>query len=49
MNYPSARNAAFLDITNESINLPNDILASSYIKSIKKNNYKIKVHAIKKN
>ncbi len=48
MNYPSARNAAFLDITNESINLPNDILASSYIKSIKKNNYKIKVHAIKR-
>ncbi len=48
MNYPSARNAAFLDLTNESIKLPNDILASSYIKAIKKNNYKINVHAIKR-
>ena len=39
LNYPTARSQAFNDITGKSIKLPNDILASSYLKAIKKNNY----------
>ena len=41
LNYPTARSQAFNDITGKSIKLPNDILASSYLKAIKKNNYNI--------
>ena len=48
LNYPSARSQAFTDITGKSISLPNDILASSYLKSIKKNNYNIEAHSIKR-
>lgn len=48
LNYPTARSQAFNDITGKSIKLPNDILASSYIKAIKKNNYNIKAHSIKR-
>lgn len=48
LNYPSARSQAFTDITGKSICLPNDILASSYLKAIKKNNYSITAHSIKR-
>lgn len=48
LNYPSARSQAFTDITGKSISLPNDILASSYLKAIKKNNYSIEAHSIKR-
>lgn len=48
LNYPTARSQAFNDITGKSIKLPNDILASSYLKAIKKNNYNIKAHSIKR-
>ncbi len=48
LNYPSARSQAFTDITGKSISLPNDILASSYLKAIKKNNYRITAHSIKR-
>ena len=48
LNYPSARSQAFTDITGKSISLPNDILASSYLKAIKKNNYSITAHSIKR-
>jgi len=48
LNYPSARSQAFTDITGKSINLPNDILASSYLKAVKKNNYSITAHSIKR-
>lgn len=48
LNYPSARSQAFTDITGKSINLPNDILASSYLKVIKRNNYSITAHSIKR-
>lgn len=48
LNYPTARSQAFTDITGKSISLPNDILASSYLKAIKKNNYSITAHSIKR-
>ena len=48
LNYPTARSQAFNDITGKSIKLPNDIIASSYLKAIKKNNYNIKAHSIKR-
>ncbi len=48
LNYPAARSQAFTDITGKSISLPNDILASSYLKAIKKNNYSITAHSIKR-
>ncbi len=48
LNYPSARSQAFTDITGKSISLPNDILASSYLKAVKKNNYSIIAHSIKR-
>lgn len=48
LNYPTARSQAFNDITGKSIKLPNDILASSYLKAINKNNYNIKAHSIKR-
>ena len=48
LNYPSARSQAFTDITGKSISLPNDILANSYLKAIKRNNYSITAHSIKR-
>ena len=48
LNYPAARSQAFTDITGKSISLPNDILATSYLKAIKKNNYSITAHSIKR-
>lgn len=48
LNYPSARSQAFTDITGKSVSLPNDILASSYLKAIKKNNYSITAHSIRR-
>ena len=47
-NYPTALSKALLDLTGKSINLPNDLLGISYIKTIKKNNYKIKPICIKR-
>lgn len=41
INYPTALSKALNDITNTTINKPNDLLGLSYIKEIKKNNYKI--------
>ena len=40
-NYPTALSLALKDLTNKSITTPNDLLGISYIKAIKKNNYKI--------
>lgn len=48
LNYPSARSQAFTDITGKSISLPNDILASSYLKATKRNNYSITAHSIRR-
>ena len=42
-NYPTALNKALLDLSNIKIDTPNDLLALSYIKEIKKNNYTIEV------
>lgn len=47
-NYPTALSKALLDLTNKSLNLPNDLLGISYVKAIKKNNYKIKPLCIKR-
>lgn len=40
-NYPTALSLALKDLTNKTINTPNDLLGISYIKTIKQNNYKI--------
>jgi len=47
-NYPTALSKALLDLTNKVVNLPNDLLGISYIKVIRKNNYKIKPLCIKR-
>lgn len=47
-NYPTALSKALYDLTNEKLTLPNDLLGISYIKIIKKNNYKIKPISIKR-
>lgn len=47
-NYPTALSKALLDLTNKSLNLPNDLLGISYVKAIKKNNYRIKPLCIKR-
>lgn len=41
INYPTALSKALSDITNTTINKPNDLLGLSYIKEIIKNNYNI--------
>ncbi len=48
MNYPTATNKAISSLLGFKIDAPNDLLALSYIKEIKKNNYQIKVHNIKR-
>ena len=48
INYPTALSKALTDITNTTINKPNDLLGLSYIKEIIKNNYKITPVTIKR-
>ena len=48
INYPTALSKALSDITNTTINKPNDLLGLSYIKEIIKNNYKITPVTIKR-
>lgn len=40
-NYPTALSLALKDLTGKNITTPNDLLGISYIKAIRKNNYKI--------
>lgn len=47
-NYPTALSNALFDITGKKITTPNDLLGISYIKTILKNNYKIKAETIKR-
>ena len=47
-NYPTALSLALKDLTNKKIDEPNDLLGISYIKTIIKNNYKIKYETIKR-
>ena len=47
-NYPTALSKALNDLTGKSLKLPNDLLGISYVKAIKKNNYKIKPYCIKR-
>jgi len=41
-NYPTSLSNALRDLTEKDMRLPNDLLGISYVKSIRKNNYKIK-------
>lgn len=47
-NYPTALSLALKDLTGKVITTPNDLLGISYIKAIKKNNYKIVPETIKR-
>ena len=47
-NYPTALSLALKDLTGKEITTPNDLLGISYIKAIKKHNYKIKPETIKR-
>ncbi len=47
-NYPTALSLALKDLTGKNITTPNDLLGVSYIKTIKKNNYKIIPETIKR-
>jgi len=47
-NYPTSLSLALKDILGYTVNSPNDLLALSYIKEIKKNNYNINPVAIKR-
>lgn len=47
-NYPTALSLALKDITGKEITTPNDLLGISYIKAIKKNNYKIIPETLKR-
>ena len=47
-NYPTALSHALKDLTKKSITAPNDLLGVSYIKTIKKYNYKIIPETIKR-
>lgn len=47
-NYPTALSLALKDLTGKVITTPNDLLGISYIKAIKKNNYKIIPETIKR-
>lgn len=47
-NYPTAISKTVYDLTEKKVNTPNDLLGVSYIKTIIKNNYKIKPIAIKR-
>lgn len=48
LNYPTATSNAITKILGYTTNNPNDLLAISYIKEIKRNNYKIKPVSIKR-
>ena len=48
LNYPTAVSNALYDLTGKRIDTPNDLLGISYIKTILKNNYKIKPICIKR-
>ena len=48
INYPTAMSKALADITNIRIDMPNDLLALSYIKEIIKNDYPITPVSIKR-
>lgn len=47
-NYPTAMSKSLKDILGYTITEPNDLLAISYLKEIKKNNYQIKPFSIKR-
>lgn len=47
-NYPTALSKSLLDLTGKNLTLPNDLLGISYVKVIRKNNYKIKPICIKR-
>ncbi len=47
-NYPTAISKTVYDLTEKKVDTPNDLLGVSYIKTIIKNNYKIKPIAIKR-
>ena len=47
-NYPTSLSKALEDLTNIKIDTPNDLLGISYIKTILKNNYKIKYETIQR-
>ena len=47
-NYPTALSLALKELTGKSINTPNDLLGISYVKTIIKNNYKIKAECVKR-
>ena len=47
-NYPTALSCALEDLTGKRIDSPNDLLGISYIKTILKNNYKIKPEIMKR-
>jgi len=48
LNYPTAANKAVYDLTGYRVESPNDLLALSYIKQIKKDNKKIEIINIKR-
>ena len=48
LNYATAISNALFDLTGKKIDTPNDLLGVSYIKTILKNNYKIKYETIKR-
>lgn len=48
INYPTAKSKALKDLSNVTIDKPNDLLALSYIKEIIKNDYKITPISIKR-
>lgn len=47
-NYPTAISNAIYDLTGKKVDTPNDLLGISYIKTILKNNYKIKPFCLKR-
>lgn len=48
LNYPTALNKALIELSSSKVDTPNDLLALSYIKEIKRNNYNIEVINIKR-
>ncbi len=47
-NYPTALSKALFDLTGKRVNLPNDLLAISYLKEIKQQNSNIEPHSIQR-
>lgn len=43
LNYPTALNKALIELSSSKVDTPNDLLALSYIKEIKRSNYNIEV------